>query len=100
MSDMRRVSSLTTSTPRNQFSPDKLHDFVGIENSRTADLHRRNMEQRRFHTEAVLNQAAQGSCHEELARTSETHSRWARERAHKIAAGYWEAFWSERNMNI
>lgn len=50
MSDMHRVSSLTTSTPRNQFSPDKLHDFVGIENSRTADLHRRNMEQRRFHT--------------------------------------------------
>mmetsp|Transcript_10569 Transcript_10569/g.23406 ORF Transcript_10569/g.23406 Transcript_10569/m.23406 type:complete len:159 (+) Transcript_10569:84-560(+) len=91
--DVRRVRQYLASMPDSEINHDHLYDCVGIERYVSQAVRRRTMAATRAHSQTVLEEQTfqeQGNiCDEEhLALVSKRSSRWGRDRAEQLAAGY------------
>ena len=73
-----------------EISREVLQDYMGLENFASQDVLRRIVTKRRAHVNAVLQEQQRGtnSSINSIAMVSMIYSRWARQRAEKIALSY------------
>lgn len=94
-SQVQSARRIFATKPPTEITTDDIRLCVGIESFMTQELALTTMRKRREHTRAVFEEQArqQGVLGrhgggEDLRRVSEIHSRWSRERARMVAAGY------------
>ncbi|KAL7464657.1 hypothetical protein ACHAXS_009504 [Conticribra weissflogii] len=95
--DVRRMISIVSLCPGECLSKEILEACIGIEVFLSQDLTQRTREKRARHTMGVLNECGrQRRCEMKdsnmLSMVSKSSSKWSRDRAFKLAVGYWELF--------
>lgn len=90
MCDKLRMLRLLASTPSEEITGEELYESVGLENTLSDSVMQHMRNNRRRHARLIIAEQRRLVCDaENLSCVSRLSSLWARERAQKLADGYW-----------